>query len=242
MYRKPRWLAACIFFCALATLPMVMTAICWREVLDYAGLSDWARYFPYCVAAIGVIFGLIRHHAREVYLLVLIIVVHAAWERLLLGQGLAGFQKILLLNLLAILLPLNFWMAGYFKASPVFHLASLKQLAFIVMQIVIVHGAVVYNPLGMVTYLSLDVIAHWPWRSVINQPAQVLIFLSLVALCMRWLFSDRLCGAWLFSLVILIVALAHFFDRALVNVGFSFAGMVLLGTLVFDKRRTAGGS
>ena len=140
-----------------------------------------------------------RRRYPECYLFVILIIAYALLTHLFGGNELAGFQKRLLLNLLAMLLPLNFLLASYAKTYQALPSLAMQGAALIIMQALIAYPIIVGNPLGIEAYLSLDSIPYWPWQSVIGQPAQIIMCLFVSLLCLRWLLSDRLHTTWLLS-------------------------------------------
>lgn len=230
------------FFLLLALLlPAIAITVGWAEFPKYQWLESNLRFLPYAVFGIGLALCWLFYNSREFNLFIIVAVAFAAISQFFWAKGFPGFQKELLFNLLCVLIPLNFLIFNYLKERGILNQHGIKRLLFVGAQIIGVIWLVKTNQFGISTYLSIDVFLHpLQGKSIIKQPGQMMMALSLTILCTHWLLRpNQLRGAWILALVSVIVALHFILNTQLATVYFMLAGLILLSAIIMNSYNLA---
>lgn len=234
MYHKPRIFIPLLLLLILL-LPAISISLDWLEFPKYAWLDANLHILPYVVFAVGLVLCYLSYNSRECNLFIVLVVSFAVLSQFFWSEGLAGFQKELLFNVLCVVIPLNFLIFYYRKECP-FKRHGIKYLLFFVVQIITVFWLVKTNPLGISTYISMNLRIHpWQGKTIIKQSGLVVISFSILTLYIHWLLRpNKRCGAWILALISVVMALHFVFNTQLATVYFIIAGLLLIGAIIID--------
>ena len=181
------------------------------------------------------------YNSREFNLIIILAVSFGALSQFFWAKGLLGFQKELLFNLLCILIPLNFLIFNFLKERGILNQYGVKRLIFVGAQVMGAFWLLKTNQFGLSTYLSMELVQHpLAAKTIIKQPGQLIICLSLIVLCAHWLLRpNQLRGAWILSLIAVVVALHFVLNTQLATAYFIFAGVILLSAIVINAYNLA---
>ncbi|MFT5426491.1 MAG: diguanylate cyclase (GGDEF)-like protein [Gammaproteobacteria bacterium] len=237
---KSRILIAFSLLLALL-LPAIAITFDWAEFPKYQWLESNLRFLPYAVFGIGLVLCWLFYNSREFNLFIIIAVAFAAISQFFWAKGFPGFQRELLFNILSVLIPLNFLIFNYLKERGILNQHGIKRLLFVAAQIIGVIWLVKTNQFGISTYLSIDVSLHpLQGKSIIKQPGQLMMALSLTILCIHWLLRpNQLRGAWILALISMIIALHFILDTQIATVYFMLAGLILLSAIIMNSYNLA---
>ncbi len=221
-------------------LPAIAITFNWAE---FPWLESDLRFLSYTVFGIGLILCWLFYNIREFNLFFIIAATFIAVSEFFWGRGLLGFQKELMFNLLCILIPLNFLIFSYSKERGIPYQHMIKGLLPVGAQIAGIIWLVKTNQLGIANYLSIDAFLHpLQGKSIIKQPGQIMMTLSLTILSAHWLLCpNRSSGALILALISSIIALHFILNTRLATIYFLLAGFILLSTAImnaYNKRYT----
>jgi len=192
---------------------------------------------PYVIFGIGLALCWVFYNSREFNLFIILAVAYGVLSQFFWGKGLAGYQKEFLLNLLCILIPLNFLIFNFLKERGILNQHGIRRLLFVGAQIITAFWLLKTNEFGISGYVSMD-IYHQPFvaNTIIKQPAQLVICLSLVVLITHWLIRpNQLRGAWILALIAVLVALHFVLNTQLGTIYFMIAGLILLSAIIINS-------
>lgn len=240
MNNKSRLLTACCLLLALL-LPAIAITVDWIEFPKYPWLDANLHMIPYVVYGVGLILCWLFYNSREFNLIIVLVASFGALSQFFWAKGLPGFQKELLFNLLCILIPLNFLIFNFLKERGILNQHGTKRLIFVVAQMIGAFWLIKTNQFGLSTYLSMDIIQHpLAIKTIIKQPGQLIIAISLTVLCAHWLLRpNQLRGAWILSLISVVIALHFVLNTQLATVYFIIAGLILLSAIVINAYHLA---
>ncbi len=240
MNNKTRLLTACCLLLALL-LPAIATTVGWLEFQGHPWLDANLHMIPYVVYGVGLILCWLFYNSREFNLIIVLVASFGALSQFFWAKGLPGFQKELLFNLLCILIPLNFLIFNFLKERGILNQHGTKRLIFVVAQMIGAFWLIKTNQFGLSTYLSMDIIQHpLAIKTIIKQPGQLIIAISLTVLCAHWLLRpNQLRGAWILSLISVVIALHFVLNTQLATVYFIIAGLILLSAIVINAYHLA---
>ncbi len=196
---------------------------------------------PYVIFGIGLALCWVFYNSREFNLFIILAVAYGVLSQFFWGKGLAGYQKEFLLNLLCILIPLNFLIFNFLKERGILNQHGIRRLLFVGAQIITAFWLLKTNEFGISGYVSMD-IYHQPFvaNTIIKQPAQLVICLSLVVLITHWLIRpNQLRGAWILALIAVLVALHFVLNTQLATIYFMIAGLILLSAIIINSYNLA---
>jgi len=222
-------------------LPAVSIAVGWTEFPKHAWLNANLYILPYVIFGIGLALCWLFYNSREFNLFIILAVAYGVLSQFFWGKGLAGFQKEFLLNLLCILIPLNFLIFNFLKERGILNQYGIRRLIFVVAQIIAAFWLVKTNQFGISNYISMDLLIHpLQDKTIINQSGQIVICLSLVVLVTHWLIRPKqLRGAWILALIAVIVALHFVLNTQLATFYFMLAGLILLSGIIINSYNLA---
>jgi len=230
------------FFLLLALfLPAISITVGWAEFPKHVWLEANLHILPYVIFAIGLALCWLFYNSREFNLFIILAVSFGVISQFFWIKGLAGFQKELLFDLLCILLPLNFLIFNYLKERGILNQYGIRRLLFVGLQIAAAFWLVKTNQFGISTYVSMDLLLHpLQGKTIIKQPGQLAICFSLLVLCTHWLLRpNQLRGAWILSLISVIVALHFVPNTQLATVYFMIAGLILVCAIIINSYNLA---
>ncbi len=240
MNNKSRIITA--FFLLLALLlPAISITVGWIEFPKHAWLHANLHILPYVIFCIGLGLCWLFYNSREFNLFIILAVSFGVLSQFFWIKGLAGFQKELLFDLLCILIPLNFLIFNYLKERGILNQYGIRRLLFVGLQIAVAFWLVKTNQFGISTYVSMDLLLHpLQGKTIIKQPGQLAICFSLLALCTHWLLRpNQLRGAWILSLISVIVALHFAPNTQLATFYFMIAGLILVCGIIINSYNLA---
>jgi GGDEF domain-containing protein len=230
-------------FCLILALllPAVSIAFGWTEFPKHAWLDANLHILPYVIFGIGLALCWLFYNSREFNLFIILAVAYGALSQFFWSKGLAGYQKEFLLNLLCILIPLNFLIFNFLKERGILNQYGIRRLIFVVAQIIAAFWLVKTNQFGISNYISMDLLIHpLQDKTIINQSGQMVICVSLVVLVTHWLIRPRqLRGAWILALIAVIVALHFVLNTQLATFYFMLAGLILLSGIIINSYNLA---
>lgn len=213
----------------------------WIEFQKHLWLDANLPMIPYVVYGGGLILCWLFYNSREFNLIIILAVSFGALSQFFWAKGLLGFQKELLFNLLCILIPLNFLIFNFLKERGILNQYGVKRLIFVGAQVMGAFWLLKTNQFGLSTYLSMELVQHpLAAKTIIKQPGQLIICLSLIVLCAHWLLRpNQLRGAWILSLIAVVVALHFVLNTQLATAYFIFAGVILVSAIVINAYNLA---
>ena len=213
----------------------------WIKFPEYQWLDANLHMIPYVVYGGGLILCWLFYNSREFNLIIILVVSFGALSHFFWTKGLPGFQKELLFNLICILIPTNFLIFNFLKERGILNQHGVKRLMFVAAQIIGCFWLVRTNQFGLSTYLSMDLIQHpLAVKTIIKQPGQLIICLSLIVLCAHWLLRpNQLRDAWILSLISVVIALHFVLNTQLATAYFIFAGVILISAIVINAYNLA---
>jgi len=213
----------------------------WIEFQKHLWLDANLPMIPYVVYGGGLILCWLFYNSREFNLIIILAVSFGALSQFFWAKGLLGFQKELLFNLLCILIPLNFLIFNFLKERGILNQYGVKRLMFVGAQVMGAFWLLKTNQFGLSTYLSMELVQHpLAAKTIIKQPGQLIICLSLIVLCAHWLLRpNQLRGAWILSLIAVVVALHFVLNTQLATAYFIFAGVILVSAIVINAYNLA---
>ena len=231
-YKSGLFTACCLLLILL--LPAVAITTGWIKFPEYRWLDANLSMIPYVVYGGGLILCWLFYNSREFNLIIILVVSFGALSQFFWAKGLLGFQKELLFNLLCILIPLNFLIFNFLKERGILNQYGVKRLIFVGAQVMGAFWLLKTNQFGLSTYLSMDLVQYpLTAKTIIKQPGQLIIAISLTILCAHWLLRpNQLRGAWILSLISVVVALHFVLNTQLATTYFIFAGVILLSAIV----------
>ena len=231
--------AGCLLLILL--LPAVAITTGWIKFPEYQWLDANLPMIPYVVYGGGLILCWLFYNSREFNLIIILVVSFGALSQFFWAKGLLGFQKELLFNLLCILIPLNFLIFNFLKERGILNQYGVKRLIFVGAQVMGAFWLLKTNQFGLSTYLSMDLVQYpLAAKTIIKQPGQLIICVSLTILCAHWILRpNQLRGAWILSLISVIVALHFVLNTQLATVYFIIAGLILLNAIVINAYHLA---
>ena len=240
MNNKSRIFTAFSLLLALL-LPAISITIGWIEFPKHAWLHANLHILPYVIFGIGLGLCWLFYNSREFNLFIILAVSFGVLSQFFWIKGLAGFQKELLFDLLCILIPLNFLIFNYLKERGILNQYGIRRLLFVGLQIAVAFWLVKTNQFGISTYVSMDLLLHpLQGKTIIKQPGQLAICFSLLVLCTHWLLRpNQLRGAWILSLISVIVALHFAPNTQLATVYFMIAGLILVCAIIINSYNLA---
>ena len=240
MNNKSRIFTAFCLILALL-LPAIAIAFGWTEFPKHAWLDANLHILPYVIFGIGLALCWLFYNSREFNLFIILAVAYGALSQFFWSKGLAGYQKEFLLNLLCILIPLNFLIFNFLKERGILNQYGIRRLIFVVAQIIAAFWLVKTNQFGISNYISMDLLIHpLQNKTIINQSGQIVICLSLVVLVTHWLIRPKqLRGAWILALIAVIVALHFVLNTQLATFYFMLAGLILLSGIIINSYHLA---
>ena len=240
MNNKTRIFTAFSLLLALL-LPAISINLGWIEFPKYAWLHANLHILPYVIFGIGLALCWLFYNSREFNLFIILAVSFGVLSKYYWGNDLAGFQEELLYDLLCILIPLNFLIFNYLKERGILNQYGIRRLLFVGLQIAVAFWLVKTNQFGISTYVSMDLLLHpLQGKTIIKQPGQLAICFSLLVLCTHWLLRpNQLRGAWILSLISVIVALHFAPNTQLATVYFMIAGLILVCGIIINSYNLA---
>ena len=240
MNNKSRIFTAFCLILALL-LPALSIAVGWTEFPKHAWLDANLQILPYVIFGIGLALCWLFYNSREFNLFIILAVAYGALSQFFWSKGLAGYQKEFLLNLLCILIPLNFLIFNFLKERGILNQYGIRRLIFVVAQIIAAFWLVKTNQFGISNYISMDLLIHpLQDKTIINQSGQMVICLSLVVLVTHWLIRpSQLRGTWILALIAVIVALHFVLNTQLATFYFMLAGLILLSGIIINSYNLA---
>ncbi len=240
MNNKSRTITAFLLLLALF-LPAISITVGWAEFPKHVWLEANLHILPYVIFAIGLALCWLFYNSREFNLFIILAVSFGVISQFFWIKGLAGFQKELLFDLLCILIPLNFLIFNYLKERGILNQYGIRRLLFVGLQIAAAFWLVKTNQFGISTYVSMDLLLHpLQGKTIIKQPGQLAICFSLLVLCTHWLLRpNQLRGAWILSLISVIVALHFVPNTQLATVYFMIAGLILVCAIIINSYNLA---
>ena len=231
--------ACCLLLVLL--LPAMAITVGWIEFQKHLWLDANLPMIPYVVYGGGLILCWLFYNSREFNLIIILAVSFGALSQFFWAKGLLGFQKELLFNLLCILIPLNFLIFNFLKERGILNQYGVKRLMFVGAQVMGAFWLLKTNQFGLSTYLSMELVQHpLAAKTIIKQPGQLIICLSLIVLCAHWLLRpNQLRGAWILSLIAVVVALHFVLNTQLATAYFIFAGVILVSAIVINAYNLA---
>lgn len=231
--------ACCLLLVLL--LPAMAITVGWIEFQKHLWLDANLPMIPYVVYGGGLILCWLFYNSREFNLIIILAVSFGALSQFFWAKGLLGFQKELLFNLLCILIPLNFLIFNFLKERGILNQYGVKRLIFVGAQVMGAFWLLKTNQFGLSTYLSMELVQHpLAAKTIIKQPGQLIICLSLIVLCAHWLLRpNQLRGAWILSLIAVVVALHFVLNTQLATAYFIFAGVILVSAIVINAYNLA---
>lgn len=238
-YKLGLFTACCLLLILL--LPAVAITTGWIKFPEYQWLDANLLMIPYVVYGGGLILCWLFYNSREFNLIIILVVSFGALSQFFWAKGLLGFQKELLFNLLCVLIPLNFLIFNFLKERGILNQYGVKRLIFVGAQVIGAFWLLKTNQFGLSTYLSMDLVQHTlTAKTIIKQPGQLIICLSLTVLCAHWLLRpNQLRGAWILSLISVVVALHFVLNTRLATTYFIIAGLILLSAIVINAYHLA---
>ncbi len=230
------------FFLLLALLlPAVSITVGWAEFPKYPWLDANLYILPYVIFGIGLALCWLFYNSREFNLFIILAVSFGVLSQFFWVNGLAGFQKELLFNLLCILIPLNFLIFNYLKERGILNQYGIRRLLFVLVQIIAAFWLLKTNRFGISTYISMDLLLHpLQGKTIIKQSGQLMIGFSLLVLCTHWLLRPNLLrGAWILALISVIVALHFVLNTQLATIYFMIAGLILVCAIIINSYNLA---
>lgn len=222
-------------------LPAVSITAGWTEFPQHAWLDANLYILPYVIFGIGLVLCWAFYNSREFNLFIILAVAYGALSQFFWNKGLAGYQKEFLLDLLCILIPLNFLIFNFLKERGILNQHGISRLLFVGAQIIAAFWLLKTNQFGISSYIAMD-IYHQPFavNTIIKQPGQLVICVSLVVLMTHWLIRpNQLRGAWILALIAVIVALHFVLNTQLATVYFMLAGLILLSAIIINSNNLA---
>jgi len=222
-------------------LPAVSIAFGWTEFPKHAWLDANLHILPYVIFGIGLALCWLFYNSREFNLFIILAVAYGALSQFFWSKGLAGYQKEFLLNLLCILIPLNFLIFNFLKERGILNQYGLRRLIFVVAQIIAAFWLVKTNQFGISNYISMDLLIHsLQDKTIINQSGQMVICLSLVVLVTHWLIRpNQLRGTWILALIAVTIALHFVLHTQLATFYFMLAGLTLFSGIIINSYNLA---
>jgi GGDEF domain-containing protein len=222
-------------------LPAIAIAFGWTEFPKHAWLDANLHILPYVIFGIGLALCWLFYNSREFNLFIILAVAYGALSQFFWSKGLAGYQKEFLLNLLCILIPLNFLIFNFLKERGILNQYGIRRLIFVVAQIIAAFWLVKTNQFGISNYISMDLLIHpLQDKTIINQSGQMMICLSLVVLVTHWIIRpNQLRGTWILALIAVIVALHFALNTQLATFYFMLAGLILLSGIIINSYNLA---
>ncbi|MCH8163196.1 MAG: GGDEF domain-containing protein [Proteobacteria bacterium] len=222
-------------------LPAVAITTGWIKFPEYRWLDANLSMIPYVVYGGGLILCWLFYNSREFNLIIILVVSFGALSQFFWAKGLLGFQKELLFNLLCILIPLNFLIFNFLKERGILNQYGVKRLIFVGAQVMGAFWLLKTNQFGLSTYLSMDLVQYpLTAKTIIKQPGQLIIAISLTILCAHWLLRpNQLRGAWILSLISVVIGLHFVLNIQLATAYFIFAGLILLSAIVINAYHLA---
>ena len=224
-----------IYVALLLLLLLLPATVGWAEFPKYPWLDT--PFLPYIIFAVGLALSCLFHKGREFNLFLILTVSFSALSQFFWAEGLAGFQKELLFNLISILIPLNFLIFNYLRECGILSQCGLKRLVFVGAQITAAYCLLKTNQYGISTYISVDILVHpYQGKTIIKQSGLLAICLSLAVLGTHRLFHpDQFRGAWILALISVIMALHCILNTQLATVYFMIAGLILISAIIFNS-------
>ena len=222
-------------------LPAIAITVGWTEFPKYQWLDTNLHLLPYLVFGVGLVLCWLFYNSREFNLFIILAVSFGVLSQFFWSKGLAGFQRELLFNLLCILIPLNFLIFNYLKERGILNQYGIRRLFFVVLQIIAAFWLVKTNQFGISTYVSMDLFLHpLQGKTIIKQSGQIMMGLSLVVLSTHWLLNPKqLRGAWILTLISVIVALHFVLNKQLATVYFMISGVILVAAIIINSYNLA---
>ena len=222
-------------------LPAISISIGWIEFPKHAWLNANLHILPYVIFGIGLALCWLFYNSREFNLFIILAVAFGVLSQHFWVKGLAGFQKELLFNLLCILIPLNFLIFNYLKERGILNQHGIRRLFFVGTQIIAALWLLKTNQFGISNYISMDLpLNPLIGKTIIKQPGQLVICLSLVVLIAHWLIRpNQMRGAWILALISVVVALHFVLNIQLSTVYFMAAGLILLTAIIVNSYNLA---
>ena len=240
MNNKSRTFTAFSLILALL-LPAILITAGWTEFPKHAWLDANLDMLPYVIFGIGLALCWVFYNSREFNLFIILAVAYGVLSQFFWNKGLAGFQKEFLLNLLCVLIPFNFVVFNFLKERGILNQHGIRRLLFVGTQIIAAFWLVKTNQFGISSYVSMDIYLHpFAVNTIIKQPGQLTICLSLAVLCTHWLIRpNQLRGAWILALIAVIVALHFVLNTQLATAYFMIAGLILLTSIIINSNNLA---
>ena len=240
MNNKSRTFTAFSLILALL-LPAILITAGWTEFPKHAWLDANLDMLPYVIFGIGLALCWVFYNSREFNLFIILAVAYGVLSQFFWNKGLAGFQKEFLLNLLCILIPFNFVVFNFLKERGILNQHGIRRLLFVGTQIIAAFWLVKTNQFGISSYVSMDIYLHpFAVNTIIKQPGQLMICLSLAVLCTHWLIRpNQLRGAWILALIAVLVALHFVLNTQLATAYFMIAGLILLTAIIINSNNLA---
>jgi len=222
-------------------LPAILITAGWTEFPKHAWLDANLDMLPYVIFGIGLALCWVFYNSREFNLFIILAVAYGVLSQFFWNKGLAGFQKEFLLNLLCVLIPFNFVVFNFLKERGILNQHGIRRLLFVGTQIIAAFWLVKTNQFGISSYVSMDIYLHpFAVNTIIKQPGQLTICLSLAVLCTHWLIRpNQLRGAWILALIAVIVALHFVLNTQLATAYFMIAGLILLTSIIINSNNLA---
>jgi len=222
-------------------LPAILITAGWTEFPKHAWLDANLDTLPYVIFGIGLALCWVFYNSREFNLFIILAVAYGVLSQFFWNKGLAGFQKEFLLNLLCVLIPINFVVFNFLKERGILNQHGIRRLLFVGTQIIAAFWLVKTNQFGISSYVSMDIYLHpFAVNTIIKQPGQLTICLSLAVLCTHWLIRpNQLRGAWILALIAVIVALHFVLNTQLATAYFMIAGLILLTSIIINSNNLA---
>jgi len=222
-------------------LPAILITAGWTEFPKHAWLDANLDTLPYVIFGIGLALCWVFYNSREFNLFIILAVAYGVLSQFFWNKGLAGFQKEFLLNLLCVLIPFNFVVFNFLKERGILNQHGIRRLLFVGTQIIAAFWLVKTNQFGISSYVSMDIYLHpFAVNTIIKQPGQLTICLSLAVLCTHWLIRpNQLRGAWILALIAVIVALHFVLNTQLATAYFMIAGLILLTSIIINSNNLA---
>jgi len=222
-------------------LPAILITAGWTEFPKHAWLDANLDMLPYVIFGIGLALCWVFYNSREFNLFIILAVAYGVLSQFFWNKGLAGFQKEFLLNLLCVLIPINFVVFNFLKERGILNQHGIRRLLFVGTQIIAAFWLVKTNQFGISSYVSMDIYLHpFAVNTIIKQPGQLTICLSLAVLCTHWLIRpNQLRGAWILALIAVIVALHFVLNTQLATAYFMIAGLILLTSIIINSNNLA---
>jgi diguanylate cyclase (GGDEF)-like protein len=237
---KSRIFTAFLMLLALL-LPAISITIGWVEFPKYVWLDANLHMLPYVIFGIGLALCWLFYNSREFNLFIILAVSFGVLSQFFWIEGLVGFQKELLFNLLCVLIPINFLIFNFLQERGILNRHGIRRLFFVGIQIIAAFWLLKTNQFGISGYISMDSpLNPLIGKTIIKQPGQLVICLSLVVLITHWLIRpNQLRGTWILALISVVAALHFVLNSQLATVYFMIAGLILLSAIIINSYNLA---